>query len=68
MRCLLWVAGSLTLYLLVPCGIYGESQEAATFICVFHTVFTVARSKPQHFLAFAKKHDVSDVGPVDLIR
>ena len=58
MRYLLWVAGSLTLYLCVPCGIYYGLQEASTCIFVFHAVFTVGRSKPEYCLAFAEKHGV----------
>jgi len=68
MRYLQWVATSLILYLCVPCGIYSGSQQASPCICVFHAVFTVGRKKPQHCLAFAENHDVSDVGPVDVIR
>jgi hypothetical protein len=34
---------------------------------VFHEVFSVGRRKSQHFLAFAEKYDVSDVGLVDVI-
>ena len=46
MRCLFWVAGNITLYLCVPCGIYCGSQETSPCICVFHAVFTVGRRKP----------------------
>ena len=46
MQYLLWVAGSLNLYLCVPCSIYCRSQEASPCICVFHAVFTVGRGKP----------------------
>jgi len=56
---LLWVAGNLTLYLCVPCGIYCGSQQASPCICVFHAVFTAGRRKPHPVSVF---HAVFTVG------